>query len=61
VTGQGVTGLVEGRAVALGDQHMMRQLSVPIDAISSDGNAQRKDGHTVCLLRLTVVLPDLSA
>ncbi len=28
VTGQGVTGRIEGRAVALGNQHMMRELGV---------------------------------
>jgi Cu+-exporting ATPase len=47
VTGQGVTGRIEGRAVALGNAHMMRELGVAIDAISADADAQRKDGHTV--------------
>ena len=47
VTGQGVTGRIEGRAVALGNQHMMRELGIAIEAISADADAQRKDGHTV--------------
>ena len=34
MTGQGVIGRIEGRAVALGNQHMMREFSVAIDAIS---------------------------
>ncbi len=47
VTGQGVTGRIEGRTVALGNEHMMRALGVPFDAVSADADAQRKDGHTV--------------
>jgi P-type Cu+ transporter len=44
-TGQGVTGSIEGRAVALGNQHMMRERGIAIDSVSAD--AQRKDGQTV--------------
>ena len=47
VTGQGVRGRIEGRAVALGNQHMMRELSIAIDAVSADADVQRKDGQTV--------------
>jgi P-type Cu+ transporter len=47
MTGQGVTGRIEGRTVALGNEHMMRELGVAIDAIAADVDAQRKDGHTV--------------
>jgi Cu+-exporting ATPase len=46
-TGQGVTGRIEGRAVALGNKHMMGALSVATDAISAQADAERKDGHTV--------------
>ena len=35
VTGQGVTGRIEGSAVALGNQHMMRELGVAFDAVSA--------------------------
>jgi P-type Cu+ transporter len=50
VTGQGVSGRVEGRAVALGNEQMMRALGVGIEAVSADADVQRKDGHTVMLL-----------
>jgi P-type Cu+ transporter len=50
VTGQGVSGRVEGRAVALGNEQMMRAVGVGIDAVSADADAQRKDGHTVMLV-----------
>ncbi len=51
VTGQGVSGRVEGRAVALGNEQMMRALGVGIEAVSADADVQRKDGHTVMLRR----------
>jgi Cu+-exporting ATPase len=47
VTGQGVSGRIEGRTVALGNEHVMRELGVAFDAISADADAQRQDGHTV--------------
>src|SRR5271156_4752344 len=50
VTGQGVSGRVEGRAVALGNEQMMRALGVGVEAVSADADAQRKDGHTVMLV-----------
>jgi len=52
VTGQGVAGRVEGRAVALGKEQMMRERGVGIDAIFADADAQRKDGHTVMLVAI---------
>jgi len=52
VTGEGVTGRIEGRAVALGNRHMMRGLGVAIDAAPADADAQRKDGHTVMLVAI---------
>jgi Cu+-exporting ATPase len=50
VTGQGVSGRVEGRAVALGNEQMMRALGVGIEAVSADADLQRKDGQTVMLV-----------
>jgi len=47
ITGQGVTGRIEGRMVALGNQHMMGELGVIFDSISAQADAERKDGHTV--------------
>jgi Cu+-exporting ATPase len=52
VTGQGVSGRIEGRAVALGNEHMMRELGVAFDAVSADADAQRKDGHTVMFVAI---------
>ena len=52
LTGQGVTGRIEGRAVALGNEQMMRERGVGIDAIFADADAQRKDGHTVMLVAI---------
>src|SRR5277367_1308188 len=44
VTGQGVSGRVEGRAVALGNEQMMRALGVGIvEAVSADADVQRRD------------------
>src|SRR5579863_7117622 len=57
VTGQGVAGRIEGRVVALGNQRMMGELGVAIDAISAEADAQRKDGHTV----MFVAIDDRSA
>jgi Cu+-exporting ATPase len=52
VTGQGVAGRIKGRAVTLGNQHMMHDLGVAIDAVSADADAQRKDGHTVMFVAI---------
>jgi Cu+-exporting ATPase len=52
VTGQGVTWSIEGRAVALGNEHMMRELSVAFDAVSANANAQRKDDHMVMFVAI---------
>jgi Cu+-exporting ATPase len=52
VTGQGVTGRIERRAVALGNQQMMSELGVGFDAVSADADAQRKDGHTVMFVAI---------
>ena len=52
VTGQGVTGRIEGRTAALGNDLMMRERGVAIDAAFADAEAQRKDGHTVMFLAI---------
>jgi P-type Cu+ transporter len=52
VTGQGVTGRIEGRTVALGNEPMMRALGAAFDAGSNDADAQRKDGHTVMFVAI---------
>ena len=52
LTGRGVTGRIEGRTVALGNDQMMRELGVTIDATSADADAQRKDGQTVMFVAI---------
>jgi Cu+-exporting ATPase len=52
VTGQGVTGRIDGRAIALGNDQMMRALNIAFDAASADSDAQRKDGHTVMFVAI---------
>ena len=47
ITGQGVTGHIEGRLVTLGNKHMMNELRVALDNASPSADAERKDGHTV--------------
>jgi Cu+-exporting ATPase len=52
MTGQGVAGRIEGRTIALGNEHMMRALGVTVDATAADVDAQRKDGHTVMFVAI---------
>src|ERR1039457_1889029 len=52
MTGQGVTGRIEGGTVALGNEHMMSAIGVAIDAISADADIQRKDGHIVMFVAI---------
>jgi P-type Cu+ transporter len=52
VTGQGVTGCIEGRTVALGNEQMLHDLGVAFDAVSADADKQRKDGHTVMFVAI---------
>ena len=51
-TGQGVAGRIEGRLVALGNEQMMRELGVAIDAILAEADARRKDGQTVMFVAI---------
>ena len=52
VTGQGVSGRIEGRAVALGNEPMMQSLGVALDAVSAAADAQRQDGQTVMFVAI---------
>jgi Cu+-exporting ATPase len=47
VTGKGVAGRVEGRAVALGNRRMMADLGVDVTALEARAEALRDDGQTV--------------
>lgn len=46
VTGQGVKGVVDGRAVALGNKRFMDALGVETDMLDAMAEEQRKDGAT---------------
>ena len=61
VPGKGVTGRIEGRTVALGNEHMMRELGIAFDTVSDDADAQRKDGHTVMFVAIDGQPADSSA
>jgi len=47
VTGKGVRGTVDGRAVALGNAALMTDLHVDLDALKADAEALRGEGQTV--------------
>ncbi|MCG3147734.1 MAG: Copper-exporting P-type ATPase [Verrucomicrobiae bacterium] len=46
-TGRGVTGQVDGKAVALGNQKLLEQLQVDPGGLASTAEAMRSDGQTV--------------
>jgi Cu+-exporting ATPase len=52
VTGKGVRGRVGGRAVALGNLAMMRELGVDIDALAAAAERLRADGKTAMFVTL---------
>ena len=47
VTGKGVTGRVEGRAVALGNAALLRDLGVDADPIAGRAESLRREGQTI--------------
>ncbi len=49
-TGKGVSGTVDGRAVALGNAAMMADLSVDASALSREADRLRADGRTVMIV-----------
>ena len=50
VTGKGVTGTVEGRAAALGNQALLEELRIDATALTGRAEELRKDGQTVMFL-----------
>jgi Cu+-exporting ATPase len=52
VTGKGVQGKVEGRAVALGNRAMMEQLSVAADDLAERAESLRGEGQTVMFVAI---------
>ena len=47
ITGRGVTGRVDGRAVALGNPGLMQVLSIDADSLSAEAESGRAQGQTV--------------
>ena len=50
LTGKGVTGIVDGHQVALGNPALLDSLKIDIDALSAQAQALREKGHTVMFL-----------
>jgi Cu+-exporting ATPase len=47
LTGKGVTGIVDGRAVALGNQRLLDDLHVPAGDLAATVDAFRREGQTI--------------
>ncbi len=52
VTGKGVTGIVDGRRIALGNARLMSDLGVNADELAAVADAQRRSGATALLLAI---------
>jgi Cu+-exporting ATPase len=52
VTGKGVHGTIDGRAVALGNAALMLELGVGLDEMEAQADALRRDGATVLFVAL---------
>jgi len=52
ITGQGVTGSIEGRAVALGNLKLMQALAVDAQQLSTQADAARSEGQTAMLVAI---------
>ena len=52
ITGMGVKGVVDGRAVALGNARMVAELGLDGGALAETANARRDDGETVMFIIL---------
>jgi Cu+-exporting ATPase len=50
ITGQGVTGSIEGHSVALGNLKLMQSLAIDAQQLSTDADAARAEGQTVMLV-----------
>ncbi len=47
VTGKGVTGIVDGKKVALGNERLLEELSVKLGDLAQPAEERRRDGQTV--------------
>ena len=46
-TGRGVTGVVEGRRIALGNRALLQELGIAVEALDASADALRQEGQTV--------------
>jgi len=51
-TGMGVTGMIDSKSVAFGNQTLMQKLAISITAVMEQADALRKDGQTVMYLAI---------
>ena len=61
VTGKGVTGTVDGKAVALGNARLVSDLGLDAGALSETANARRDQGETVMFVVVTGEIAGLVA
>ena len=61
LTGKGVTGRVDGRAVALGNQQLLEDLAIDIRDVGTRADAMRADGRTVMFVAIDGQLAGLVA
>jgi len=59
VTGKGVTGRVEGRAVALGNRALMDEVGAPVGELAARAEALRVEGQTVMFVAVDGALAGL--
>jgi copper-(or silver)-translocating P-type ATPase len=52
VTGMGVTGMIDGRRVALGNARLLEQLSIDASALAADAERRRGQGQTVMFVAI---------
>lgn len=50
LTGRGVIGVINGRKVALGNAHLMKESGITTDLLASSIEALRSQGHTVMMI-----------
>jgi len=59
ITGKGVTGLVDGHTLALGNTKLLQSLSIDVGELPQQADKQRAEGQTVMLLAIDGVAAGL--
>ncbi len=52
LTGEGITGSVDGHRVAVGNKALMERLKIPVAGLTEEAEALRKQGQTVMLVAI---------